>query len=270
MTNRNDWQTSISTSIRRFSKERMLQLQKSDIHFVELGGGMLEYFENYSEVSNSIFKTAAEYDVTIRSVHLPFCPKKIIDPAGEDKTVRDNFVKEQIEIVKISADRGAKIAVVHPSTEPYRIELRDRHMSYSIEALSKVNETAQKCGILLAIENLPRTCLCRDCNEIKRFVDEIPNIYFCFDSNHSLIDDNTDIIKAMGEKIVATHISDYDFKDEMHVLPGKGKNDWEKIMRCLEEANYSGTWNYEASIGPDDNLKVFVDNRKALLSGEIK
>ncbi len=270
MTNRNNWQTSISVSLTDFSAERMKDLQENDIHYMELTHGKLYAFENFSKKSKYIFETAKKHGVTIRSVHLPFSPFELFDPAGADKQLRDNFLKYLSEILKISAERGAEIIVIHPSAEPYDEALREMHLNYAIESVSVLHRLAKQSGVILAVENLPRTCMCRNCYDIEKIAAAIPDIHFCFDSNHSLTDKNSEIIKTMGNRIVATHISDYEFIDEMHLLPGEGKNNWQEIISCLEKADYNGTWNYEVGNCSAVPAKIFKENHMALLSGEIK
>ncbi len=268
MTNRKNWQTSFSLHIPSFSEERLIDLKENTVNFIELTCGELKGFENFDINAKSIFKTAENQGVKIRSVHLPFAPFSFFDPASEDKAVRDNFLKIQSELIKICSQSGAEIAVVHPSGEPYSPEKRNVHINYSLESIIRLNEIAENEGIILAVENLPRSCILRDVKEIEIFKKEIPDIHFVFDSNHSLIDSNAEIIKAMGEKIVALHISDYDFIDEKHLLPGKGKVNWQEISACLEEVNYNGTWNYELSNEPI-KASVLKQNHLDILSGKI-
>ncbi len=270
MTNRNDWKTSITVFLNAFNEERVKDLQKNDIHFMELTGCGLDEYKNFSSNSISIFQLAKDHKVTIQSIHLPFYPWEEMDPASTIKAYRDTFIEKESELLKIAANRGVKIAVAHPSAEPYKDELREENLKAVIDSFAKLNDVAKKAGIILAVENLPRTCMCRDCSEIVKIYNAIPDIHFCFDSNHSLIDDNVDIIKTMGERIVATHISDYEFYDEMHLFPGEGKNNWQQIMQALEEVNYSGNWNYEIRDCSDIPAKRFKDNHMDLLSGKIK
>lgn len=56
----------------------------------------------------------------------------------------------------------------------------------------------------------------------------IPGLYMCFDSNHLLGEANPDFLRRLYEaglagRIGSVHISDYDFTDERHELPGNGK-----------------------------------------------
>ncbi len=52
----------------------------------------------------------------------------------------------------------------------------------------------------------------------------------------------------LRDKIITTHISDYDFIDEKHWLPGEGKVDWEAMISKFEEIGYKGVWMYEVGL----------------------
>ena len=97
-------------------------------------------------------------------------------------------------------------------------------------------------------ENLPRQ---QRKGEIKDLISADERLRVCFDTNHLLIGDNVEFVRALGEKIVTVHISDYDFSDERHWLPFEGKNDWDKIIGALCDVGYSGPFMYEVSLSDD-------------------
>ena len=98
---------------------------------------------------------------------------------------------------------------------------------------------------VLAVENLPRTCLGNRAEELKRIISVNDKLRVCFDFNHSLGEDNSAYIKLLGDKIITTHVSDYDLIDERHWLPGEGKVDWVEMITLMEQADYQGVWMYE-------------------------
>lgn len=154
--------------------------------------------------------------------------------------------------------------MVHPSAVPYSNAEREERLGYAIESLRALQKAAAVCGMRLAIENLPRTCMGRDIKEMVQILNAVEGTYACFDTNHSLIDENVEFIRTLGGKIIATHVSDYDFVDERHLLPGEGKNDWKGILTALEETGYTGTWNYEVVNAGQRPAKVFTENAKTL------
>lgn len=270
MSLRNQWKTSVSISVSDFCRERMRELSASGIHYIEFTDSAYYVFENFLENSEEIFNIAKEEGVKIRSIHLPFSPFEEIDPASPDSAVRDRFIEVQRPIVEAAAKCGIEIAVIHPSGEPYAEEKRAEHMAWAIESLKKLQKIISDNGMKMAIENLPRTCLGRNCADMRTLLDAIPEAYACFDTNHSLTDSNTELIKTMGNRIIATHVSDYDFIDERHLFPGEGKNPWQDIMAALEEVGYTGTWNYEIANPDSFAASVYKENHNKLLKGEIR
>ena len=168
------------------------------------------------------------------------------------------------KILEAAAKAGIKIAVIHPSGEPYSEDERAERLEVGCKFIAALTDVAKNLGVQLALENLPRKCLCRTHDEMQYFLERIPDLKVCFDMNHNLLEDNVDYIKAVADKIITLHVSDYDFVDECHWLPGEGKNDWDRIIKTLEEIGYSGRFLYEISWG-DLEFKDIAENYQKLL-----
>lgn len=248
MTDRKNWKCALSVGPNEMCAEEMTKLAEAGIEELELSSGQIDpYFAklDYTHRSREYSKIAKDAGIRISSIHLPFAPFSRLDPAALDPDVRIKLIEDQKALISAAADAEIGIAVIHPSGEPYREEEREERLKIACETISKLTEYASGSGMKLALENLPRTCLCRSSDEMKYFLERIPDLRVCFDTNHNLREDNADFIRAVGDKIVTLHVSDYDFIDEKHWLPKSGKNDWEKIIRTLEEVGYSGRFLYE-------------------------
>ncbi len=259
-----NWPISISIPVCSDLPTRMRKLEENGVHYVELTGGILKEWTIFQNKSRHIFELARENRVVIRSIHLPYAPFDYMDPASSDGSLRALFLKEQSELIRIAADGGVQVVVVHPSGEPYAEQNRMAHLQFSVESIGSLHAVAQSAGVKLAVENLPRSCMCRDCREIEFFKRNLPDIHFCYDSNHSLIDSNVEIIRSMSDRIIALHISDYDFINERHLFPGEGLNPWNEIIETLKEVQYSGTWNYEIRGVNEIPISKFVCNYRML------
>jgi len=216
--------------------------------------------------------------VKMWSVHLPFySSKQKVNLATHDEAVRRQTIDYHCECLKKAGDVGIGVAVVHPSSEPNptdeaeRIEL----MKISAESMSELADTAEKVGITLAVEDLPRSCLGHCSNDFKYLLTD-DRLRVCFDINHLLIEKNLDFIEALGKKIITLHVSDYDFLNERHWLPGEGKNDWCAIVAALEKVGYAGPWLYElgrtapASIARRElTFEDFRHNYEECVSGKM-
>ena len=77
------------------------------------------------------------------------------------------------------------------------------------------------------------------------YLTDSPALYVCCDVNHLFKETPQDFIRALGAKVVTTHMSDWDGIDERHWLPGEGINDWQKILAALDEVGYVGPFLFE-------------------------
>lgn len=261
-----NWMIGASRSMNGVNNAEILkELANGKLKCIELSANYETYYGNLDFVNKSleIKKAASEYGIILWSVHLPFSSKNDISTLNDEW--REFAVNTNIEMINSAAKAGFKVAVVHPSAEPISDEERPLRFKNSKENLKILAETAKSVGMRLAVENLPRTCLGNHSGEILALMDGNPDLYCCFDTNHLLIQDNTEFIKAVNDKIITIHVSDYDFIDERHRLPLNGKNDWKAIITALETAGYNGPWIYEVSL-QQENITVadLPANKRAL------
>ena len=88
-------------------------------------------------------------------------------------------------------------------------------------------------------------------------------------------EDYIKFIHVLGENIASTHISDYDFKDERHWLPGEGQIDWQALLLALKEVGYDKMWLYEIGLNAPWTIKRerallisdFSENARAIFNG---
>ena len=264
MTERKNWKPAVSTCWKGLHADVYRALCAVGVCHAELDFGRQETLESVDFLHNAQ-RIAAEMQscgVTPSSLHLPFSPFDALDPTNADATARKRIAAYQSEILRAAADVGIPIAVIHPSGEPYGAFERGERMKCAIDTLRQIAETANDCGVMLAVENLPRTCLGNIHEEIRLMTLEIPSLRVCFDTNHSLRQKNPDCIRALGGKIVTLHLSDYDMIDERHLLPFLGRNDWHGIMCALEETDYDGYLTFEVSakgVLNEQNLRLAYD-----------
>ncbi|MBP5230955.1 MAG: sugar phosphate isomerase/epimerase [Clostridia bacterium] len=186
-----------------------------------------------------------KYGIRIRSFHLPFYPFEGNNLASLDPEVRKRTVSEQSERIRRISEAGIPFAVVHPSGEPNPRERRAEMLKACFESLSELSGVAAAAGVTLAVENLPRTCIGNNSEEIKFLLEAGPSLCCCFDTNHLLCEDPLSFIRNVGTRIRAMHVSDYDGIDEKHWLPYEGKTDWISLVNAMEEAGYDGPFLYE-------------------------
>ena len=208
------------------------------------------------------------HNITLWSFHLPFEPFDQLDISSIQKTLREYTVRYWTELIKKGTDIGIDKFIVHPSAEPIEEHRRSENLKYSMDSLDKLAEIAYSEGAVIAVEDLPRSCLGNTADEISKLISANDKLRVCFDTNHLLMDDHIEFIRKLGSKIITLHISDYDFIDEKHWLPGKGSIDWSAFMAEFHKIDYKGVWMYEVAL-KDYSFEEFYENGKSILGGGI-
>ncbi len=236
-------QVGLSIGINLYNDESFSGLAESGIKNVEISPQYNEYpLIDYKELK----RLSQSFGVNLWSYHLPFSTVNEFDIASTNEELRKKSVDYWCELIKKGADIGIDKFVAHPSSEP-KSEGKDREeeIKKSMESLSKLAEIADRCGAVIAVEDLPRSCLCHTADELLKIISADERLRICFDTNHLLSDTNENFIKKCAGKIATVHISDYDFVNERHWLCGEGKIDWQKLYKGLIDSGYNGVWLYE-------------------------
>ena len=164
-------------------------------------------------------------------------------------------VSRAVETVELAAELNIPTLVFHASSEPILLEERPRRLERVIEGLTLIGQKAKSTRRRIAIEYLPRTCLGNSLVELNTLLDRLGDEIFgvCLDVNH-LMERHAQlpqVVRTLGPRLIATHISDCDEVDEKHWLPGNGVLDWPAFMQALREIDYKGPFTYECDVEGD-------------------
>lgn len=225
---------------------------------------------------NRVKTLADKYNIELWSYHLPFFPFATNDISSTDEAIRSSSVEMQKSLINKAGKIGIKRFVIHPSAEHIEIEDRRDRLLCSKKSLTQLADEAEKFGAVICVEDLPRTCIGRCSYEICELIKDDPRLKVCFDTNHLLGEYNCDFVRKLGDRIVTVHVSDYDFWNERHWLPGEGSIDWGELFSTLVSVGYKGPWLYEIgftspkTIIRERNLTVgdFVRNANEIFSGK--
>ena len=224
-------------------------IPRVEIPFVE---GVIAYHDRHAVEEAAV--VTGEAGVECRSVHLGFdCD---YDISSLDEGVRRSTLDDMIYAVSIAPVLGARIAVIHGSSEPVSDGERPKRIETLKESLRELCPAAGKAGVRLALELLPRSCIGNTTAEALAIVERLPveQIGFCLDVNHiNLREDPAKAVEVLGERIATFHISDNDGVDERHWFPFEGVIDWPAFMAAVRRMDYSGQFVFETagSLGTD-------------------
>ena len=233
----------LSTPCGQITEENLASYRAAGLTVMEIS----DRVEGYACFDYERARTLADqYGIKLHSMHLPFMPFTQIDISSP--LLADNTVEYYRELIEKGASIGIKIFVLHPSGEPIKDEERSLRMETAKKTLARLAEIASTNDAVIAVENLPRTCLGKNSAEIAELLSAHEALRACFDTNHLLSEPLADFMRNINNRIITTHISDYDFVNERHWLPGEGKINWQEILSILTEIGYQGPWIYELSL----------------------
>lgn len=231
------------------TEKGFLSMQENKIEAIEIS------LANYDDFDfKAVKENADKYGIKLWSLHLPFMPFSEIDPSATDFMLKIKTLKLFSELIKKGSEIGIDKFIIHPSGEPISDDKREEKMLSSMSSLYRLAEIASNEGSTICVENLPRTCLGKNSKEMIRLTSVHKDLRICFDTNHLLCEDAIDFINKVGKKIVTLHVSDYDFKNERHWLPGEGDVNWQKLYKALLDVGYKGPWLYEVSFNPESTI----------------
>ncbi len=187
----------------------------------------------------------------LNGVHISF--GKAWDFSSPDEAVRQNAVAKLKEIFPILDPFSPVCYVIHGSYEPIENQDRTAHIDALKQSLREL-VTATKTP--LAVETLPRTCLLHTAEETNAIIDAVPGVRVCIDVNHFLQNSSHEEVAAIGSRAITTHISDHDYVNERHWMPGQGKIDWMKLIEAFEKSGYNGAFNYEIDFTNATNKEI--------------
>lgn len=238
------------------SRESMIENHRGGLDYIEV-----TINDFWRKTPNEVRERAASAKDDIEasglkvwSVHLPF--SRTLDISVLDSVARASNVAFIAEMMKMSAELFMpQLFVLHPSSEPITAEERQQRLRNSHASIGLLADVARELGITLCVENLPRTCLGQTGEEMLALIEGYPDVRLCLDTNHLFYQTHADYFKAVGKGLIATvHLSDYDFENECHWIPGKGQIDWAIIGKGLKKAGYKGIFMFECYGEPQELL----------------
>lgn len=187
------------------------------------------------------------------SVHMPY--SRTLDISVLDDVKREENVRYMKDMMRVAGTFRPQFIVLHPSSEPISLEEREQRLANSHAAIGELAVVAKEIGATLCVENLPRTCLGQNGEEMMRLIEGYDDVGLCFDTNHLLYQSHEDFLKAVDKgKIKTVHLSDYDFLDERHLIPGQGLIDNKALWAGIKENGYDGIMMFECYGEPQELL----------------
>lgn len=194
-----------------------------------------------------------EHNLTT-SFHAPY-PLNLSDFVPEVRVAAVRYVER---LLQVACELGAKWVTVHPGYGigiPTLEWVRSKAIECLKRSLDRLLPIAERLQVPIALENLNPSqpgseivFLLDNPDELAKILMEqnSPALKVCLDVGHAEIAGGFyafwSVVKG---KCVALHIHDNDCRADLHLVPGRGRINWQEILAMLCSDNFKGALNVE-------------------------
>ena len=241
---------SCEESLKRIADCGWKTLELAEVHWRELSKR-----DDPDREFAALSRLASSLGVTVAQTHgvtFPVC--------GEEAVVRDGLDRG-LRSIEWCAAVGVRLYVFHPGTAPCDESEDDlkRVRDANVEVVGRLSEAARKVGMKIALENMVdaftggRRHFGATPAELIWLAEQTDpeNVGICWDTGHGHLQrlDQGKAIRALGDRLIATHVADNDTSRDQHLLPFEGTIDWKAVLDALRDIGYEGTFNLEIGGG---------------------
>jgi sugar phosphate isomerase/epimerase len=157
--------------------------------------------------------------------------------------LRESITQIQ-ETIHLARDLGATIVVVIPGRRHALVpQPFEQTWQTARGAIEECLVEAERCGILLGLENAPSFFVERS-DQLRRMVEEIgsDHVRIVFDvANGAMHESLPQALETVSDYLVHVHLSDCDLSSWAHLPVGGGRLDFEEIHTQLQRIGFDGT-----------------------------
>ena len=213
-----------------------------------------------STLATKLMQEMAQEGLSFVDGHAP--SGRLLDLNCPDLSFRSEMINRHKMVLNIAASMGVKTVTIHCGLDFVTKEVPlETHVARTKDALEKLLDEAEKCGVIIAIENIwTPNCHPDVLLDIKK---DFPTDYlgFCYDSGHAHLLDKRHVncfnqaqndwmkilnlpevkwedkaLEKMLPHVVSCHLHDNDGSCDQHRLIGTGNIDWKHIKILLMQA----------------------------------
>ena len=241
---------------RRFGVEKAVNML-ADAGFPAVDITMYESFdppfcEDWRGLAKRLNSIARERGIEYVQAHAP---------TGQWPDYVDRVIPLLPDVFEFCGMVGIPNVVVHPIMHGYYYDDKDRMYEENMEFYRSIAPMAKNNGVKIALENMWQRHrvngsiidnILADPHELAGMYDELsdPEAFtVCLDMGHVALcgREPEDAIRIIGGKrLGCIHAHDVDYVNDLHVLPGLAKINWDKVCRALGEVGYNGCFTLEA------------------------
>jgi len=152
---------------------------------------------------------------------------------GGSKKEIEEYFKKQEHCCQVAEALGTKVCVCHiPNVAP-----RAGDMKRDIAILTRLADITRAHGLKLAVETPPYDYIIKVVDKINRH-----DVGINLDTGHCYLEGNdpAKVAKAIGKRLITTHLQDNFGVNDDHCPPGLGKINWRRTLKEILATGYDG------------------------------
>lgn len=200
------------------------------------------------------------------SFHAPFAEN--IDITALDARQREYALHQVLRAAEAAALLQVRHFVIHPGPEKCFYPCADERLQRLQNAAQVMNKVAQRCyelGIGIILENMLPHLLFGNASDmlwIMGAVDKV-NVGTCLDTGHAYLSgDIYTIMYKLSGHLQMIHAADNLGQYDDHLPPGKGRIDWQQVLRRLNATGFQGGFILEMAGDTQQDAEVILDSAR--------
>jgi sugar phosphate isomerase/epimerase len=235
---------------RRLNRDHLAEIASYGFEAVEVFATRSHFDYHDPAAIEQLAAWLGETGLALHGVHAPITDR--LSPEGEwgpaisnavtDPKGRELAVREADAALAIVRRIPASVFIVHLGTPT--VQGGENNRAAAFRSAGEISRLAEAAGTRAAIEVIPN-----DLSNAQTLVGlverelEGSNAGICLDFGHAfLMGDVPDIVEAVAEHLVTTHVHDNDGKQDDHRVPFDGRLDWNAALMAMQKIGYEGTY----------------------------
>jgi sugar phosphate isomerase/epimerase len=210
------------------------------VAIADLGFRVIEIFlqadEEYSASFGALLdRRRRELGLDVHSLHLYAPYFDLWSPYSRmAREVRDRFDR-LLEVATVLDARALTWHGLRYSLDTPRL------VEAFFESAAWAGKRAAAAGLTLSIENVS-WCYLRSPEQVEAITRADLPVAFTFDAFQAGESDvePAALVRAMGDRLITVHLSDYELSGPRHLPPGAGGLDWPELLGALQDVGYRG------------------------------
>lgn len=263
----------MNVTVKNCSKQYYPELKRIGYWGVDLSFGTYEAYgemmsEGYADQVMARYRDIVNSGLAVCQTHLSYRPSRALPADGGNYPDYEKRMLPLLEKqLRLTADMGCKVAVMHPY---YELNSKERARRGNIALISKLMPLLEETGIVLSLENVYGPGYAHvhhsTAEELLYYTEYFDSHYLgiCLDTGHAVIrgQDPVKMLEAVAPWLTALHLHSTLPGIDMHTIPyftNQGERiDWPGFVEALRKTSYRGPFNMELKAPPQLSQQAAV------------